>query len=416
MLAVALVLVANAAAAWAEPRTQKREKSAPESTRPPLQLYLAKGEDNACGEGCSEWIAVEGYFDRDAAARVQAFLRRHGGRKLPIYFHSPGGVQAAALAVGRQLRERGVTAGVAKTIPRGCASVVDRSDACRAAKRSSQPVAAEWRPDGTCSSACVYALIGAKVRQVPPSASLGVHTGKLVQIRISADGRVKRSSPERLSSHEKAKVAEFDAQLKRHIREMGIDAGLFEAAAKVPHEKVHYLNRDEIAAFGIDRREFVETPWHIIASSTNSIFVGKSVVQARGADRKEYRTSHVFLSCAGPRRAAIFYSRGLASDEVGKAVTVAFLVGGQKADLSQTGASSKIDAFDTGGLFARSQSYAPLDAFDAAAAGGTIDLVETDPRAAAKPPRVTKLSTQGLAEGIKVLREKCAGMERAKSG
>ena len=409
MLAAALVLAASATDAWAEPGPQKQPKSAPAAVQePPLQLYLAKGGANACGEECSEWIAAEGYFDRDSAARVQAFLRRHAGRKLAIYFHSPGGVQAAALAIGRLLRERGMTAGVAKTIPRACTSAVDRSEACRAAKRSGQPVAAEWRPDANCSSACVYALIGAKVRHVPPTARLGVHSGRLIQIQVSADGRVKTSWPQQLSSRDQAKVAEFDAQLRRYVREMGIDAGLFEAAAKVPYEKAHYLSRDEIAAFGIDAREFQETPWVVVDAAPNSIFVGKSFVEAKGADHKEFRMSLIYLSCAGPRRAAIFYSRGLATGEAGKAVKLILSIGGQNVDVSQTGHASRIDAFDTGGMFAKSQSYAPFDLFDAAAATGTIEVIEADPWTLAKPPRVTTLSTQGLAEGIKVLREKCA--------
>src|SRR5262245_6033683 len=173
VLGAALAL-ASAADAVAEPRAQKAQQKAVPAQQPPLHIYLAKGGPNACGEGCSEWIAVEGRFVSDSAARVIAFLQRHGARNLPLYFSSPGGDGKAAIAIGRFLRQRGLTAGVGKTIPHGCESDRDVSASCRAAKRSSQPVVAEWRPDGVCSSACVYALIGAKVRQVPPAARLGV--------------------------------------------------------------------------------------------------------------------------------------------------------------------------------------------------------------------------------------------------
>jgi hypothetical protein len=57
----------------------------------PVVFYVAKGEPNACGPGCREWIAAEGTFDRDAPQRLRALLNRLGQRKLPIYFHSPGG-------------------------------------------------------------------------------------------------------------------------------------------------------------------------------------------------------------------------------------------------------------------------------------------------------------------------------------
>ena len=29
----------------------------------PMIFFVAKGEPNACGPGCSEWIAAEGTFD-----------------------------------------------------------------------------------------------------------------------------------------------------------------------------------------------------------------------------------------------------------------------------------------------------------------------------------------------------------------
>jgi hypothetical protein len=39
-------------------------------------------------------------------------LRKLGSRKLPVYFHSPGGSVIAAFQIGRLLRARGLTAGV----------------------------------------------------------------------------------------------------------------------------------------------------------------------------------------------------------------------------------------------------------------------------------------------------------------
>ena len=102
VLLAAGVAFAYAADAGAQPRAQRAQQE--EQTPPkapalfdiPLQLYLAKGAPNACGEGCSEWIAVEGDFDPKAAGRVQAFLNRHGARKLPIFIQSPGGNTTAA--------------------------------------------------------------------------------------------------------------------------------------------------------------------------------------------------------------------------------------------------------------------------------------------------------------------------------
>src|SRR5712691_6807597 len=85
----------------------------PAAMPPPIAFFVAKGEPDACGRDCAEWIAAEGTFDNDAPQRLRAVLGRLGKRKLPIYFHSSGGSVAAAIAIGRLLRERGLTAGVA---------------------------------------------------------------------------------------------------------------------------------------------------------------------------------------------------------------------------------------------------------------------------------------------------------------
>ena len=407
MFAVALALW-SVADAGAQSSAQKAAKAPPlhETT---LHIYLAKGEANACGEGCSEWIAVEGRFDPAAAGRVQAFLKRHGARKLPVYFQSPGGSATAAMAIGRSLRERGLTVGVGKTVPSACASATDRSDACRAAKRSAQPVTAAWQPDASCNSACVFALLGGKVRHVPPSARLGVHSGKITFFRKTSDGRVQQLTAKDMPALHKTRMAEVDGQLRRYIRDMGIDGKLFETAAKVPHEDIYYLSRDEIAAYGIDRRAHSETPWFVAQMANKTMYVSKWIVEARGPDRKDYRVSIVLLSCLQPQRATILYLRGLASDEVGRSVTATFAIGKHRATFAFKGDGKKQDAIDTGALFLSSLATVPFDEIEAAVAHGAIGIVETHALAAREGsgPRAIELQTDGLAEGIKTLRDKC---------
>jgi hypothetical protein len=407
LLAIALALgfTVDAGARPGDQRTQKARK-APDS-KTPLRFYVAKGGRDACGEGCSTWIAAEGYFDQQADQRLRAFLKRQGARNLPIYFSSAGGNGATAIAIGRHLRQLGITAGVAKTIPHDCSPIGDQSSACRAAKRSNHPVQAEWRPDGRCNSACVYALIGGKTRHVPPSARLGVHAAKLTLIRKYSDGRERSLTAKEAPLLHKARAAEFDFQLRRYIRDMGIDRGLFETAAKVPHESVHYLTRDQIALFGIDRRDHTETGWFIAPMSANAIHVSNWIVEARGPDRKDYRTSIVSLSCSHTQRATVLYLRGLASDEVAGSVSAALAIGKHTANLAVARQQMKQDAIDTGALFSSSLAYVPFQELDAAAATGIIRVVETDRLAGTQSPRVITLSTHGLAEGIKALRSKC---------
>jgi hypothetical protein len=404
---VAILAVAGCAAGVAAESHGREQKPPQVAAKIPFQIYLAKGEANACGVGCREWIAVEGYFDGGAAERMRAFLKGQGTRKLPIYFHSPGGDVRVGMAIGRLLRERGLTAGVGTTIPRACMSANDQTAACRAAKWSGQAVAAEWRPDGACNSACVYALIGAKVRQVPPTARLGIHSVKLMIFRKYSDGRVQWMTAKQAPSLHKTKASQLNAQLRRYVRDMGVNVMLFDAAAKIPHEQVYYLSRDEIASYGIDRRQYVETPWFVIQSVNNTIRVGKAIVQARGPEHKDYRASIVLLACSRAQRAAILYLRGLASDEVGRPVTATFLIGSHKTRLFLTGAGIKQDAIDNGALFSRGRSSVPFNELEVAATAEAINVAETDPVDATRPPRVVTLSTHGLPGAVRTLRDGC---------
>src|SRR5882757_3628998 len=154
-----LILLAAPAAAQSErssnPATKAKENSA---FGAPMVFYLAKGEADVCGPGCNEWIVAEGSFDLGAAQRLRSLLTRLGKRKLPILFHSPGGLGNVAMAMGRLLREREMTAGVSQTIPDGCVAASEQ--ACQVLKRSGQTLTAELRSrGGFCASACVYALI-----------------------------------------------------------------------------------------------------------------------------------------------------------------------------------------------------------------------------------------------------------------
>jgi len=404
LVLLAALIFGYAADAAAQTKAQKTQSAPkpPAAYELPLHFYLAKGEANACGEGCSEWIAVEGRFDPGSAGRAQTFLRRHAARKLPVYFHSPGGSGPDALAIGRQLRQLGITVGVAATVPRGCASARDTAAACAAAKRSPQPVLAEWRPDATCASACVWALLGGKVRHVPPSARLGIHSGKFSLTRRWSDGRMQQVSPRDAAF--KARSAESIASTRRYIRDMGIDTALMDAALKVPHEDIRYLSRGDIAAFGIDRREFVETPWFFSEFASGSRHVSKWIVEAKGTERKHYSVSVASLTCTNLLQVSIHYVRGVASDEPAQPMSATVSLGDRKSMLYFRGAPTKRAGIDDGAVFVSATTYVTFELVEAAVAAGSIKVSEGGRTEWAQD---VSLSIHGLVEGMKILREKC---------
>jgi len=88
---------------------------------PPMQFFVASGADDACGKDCNRWIAAEGRITPDTVAGLERLLDRMGSEKLPIFFHSPGGLGYQGMALGRLLRQRGLTVGVGATVPAHCA-------------------------------------------------------------------------------------------------------------------------------------------------------------------------------------------------------------------------------------------------------------------------------------------------------
>ena len=393
MIALAAPAVAQSGGAAKE---GKKKTSAASQT--PMLFYLAKGEPDSCGPACSEWIAAEGRFEESSAQRLRAFLSRTGNRKLPIFFYSTGGLATTGSEIGRMLREREMTAGVYQTIPAGCAGASEQ--ACRALKQSGQALPSRLRNDSRCDSACVFALIGAKVRQVPPAARLGIHSIKLAVQWGTAPGHSERQ----MESYERKRLAEINAKYRRYVQEMKVDTRLFDLILQVPHESIHYLSRDEIAQFGIDSREFQETRWDAPDLGTPELWGLKFFVERPAKDRKELHTSFLRISCQSLQRVSLTYFRNAGSDEPGSGTAMKLAAGDRVATLSRFGSVVKLDAVEPGASFI---SWATLSSFEFLEAVAASDRIELTEPGAADAPRVTKLSTAGLSQTVSALRARC---------
>jgi len=330
-----------------------------------------------------------------------------GQRKLPIYFHSPGGSVDAGLAIGRLLRERRMTAGVARTVPLGCDPTKEQEAACDSLKRSGRELMAELRTARTlCNSSCVYALIGAAVREVAPGARIGVHEialGRYDERGIAAPLDRKNLSPEQLKQ-----LRAEEARLARYIGEMGIDKALFEAAAQIGHERVRYLSLDEIARFGIDRREFQESRWMVDEGPPGPLAVIKFVVEAKGSDRgsepKQFRTTLMRLTCGRPGEIRVQYSRELASSD--KPASIAVTTHNDAFVLAPPRAKPMLGYNDV--VIEDRLARVPVAFFEEAAAGDAIELKQApDIAMPDRAPPLTRLSTHGLSASIGALALRC---------
>jgi hypothetical protein len=176
---------------------------------------------------------------------------------------------------------------------------------------------------------------------------------------------------------------------------------------------MHFLSRDEIAQFGIDRSGFRETrwtamdwPWAGMEWPPQPFSVVKFVVEAGGEKRKQYRAAAIRLSCAGPERVALRYFRKMASTETAVAGSIELSVEGDKLSFPRAASMSKIDPLESGWFEARYTS-APFAFFEAAATRDSIDIVESDPLETTPPPRIIKLSTDGLPKALERLKKAC---------
>ena len=213
-----------------------------------------------------------------------------------------------------------MTAGVGRTIPRGCDPLQEHEATCDDVKRTGRELLAELRTARTlCNSACVYALIGAAVREVAAGARIGVH--EIALGRYDERGQPAPLDRKNLSAEQLRQLRAEEARIARYVAEMGIDKGLFEAATQIVHERIRYLSHDEIARFGIDRREFQESRWMVDEGPPGPLAVIKFVVEAkagrtRRGEPKQYRTTLIRLTCgrhAG--EVGVEYGRELASSD-----------------------------------------------------------------------------------------------------
>ncbi len=382
-----------------ESRDEAKKDKPHREKPPPIAFFLAKGEPGSCGPGCSEWIAADGTFDTKAAERFRAFLKRFGKQVPPIYFHSPGGSLSDSMVIGRLMRERGMRAGIGRTIPRGCDPTQDREAICDELKRSGRELLAELRTiDTLCNSACVYALIGGAQREVAPGARLGVHTMAFAEKNLEG---VLTSREGPLTRLEQEQLKMMKARLARYIADMGIEEGLFKAADEVTHDRVRYISRDEIARFGIDRRDFQESRW--TPNEGRSFAIYKFITEGRG-EPKTYRTTRIRLACTRSREIGVQLSRELTS---------AAAAGGPVAMTSAAGdivlppGRGKPTLGYNDILMEDRYTVAPPSFFEEAARGESIELIAAGRAPGEDAPRPMKISTAGLASAVKALLQSC---------
>jgi hypothetical protein len=358
----------------------------------PMAFYVATGAPDSCGPGCNRWIAVEGQIDANAASRFRKFLQRVKDRNLPIYFASPGGNVDQAIAMGGMLRERGAVAHVGRTVARECGFEAQDSAPCLKVKQSGAEMHADlWTRGAICVSACPYLILGAPTREIAADAVVGVHSARVV---VAFTGGTPTREM-RAAATERGRER-IDRSLTSYFKRMGAETALLDLAHTVRFEDMHVLTREEIVRFGIDRRDFVETPWTFENAARGVVY--KTLTQRDGADGV-YRTTHWRLFCMDGDRFELDYQRQAAGNAA--LLPTISISNAPSTSLYFRPPPAKRQGVEIWGL---SLTKAAFRTFTEAP---RFDFTETSLADGRRLARTTRLSSEGLASALEKLTVTC---------
>lgn len=199
--------------------------ASPVQAAPAMTFKLTPtGNLDRCRNRCPLVIAAEGEIRANTPQTFARFIRknlRQRRMRAVVFVHSPGGLVVASMKLGRLFRKL------------GAAVVVARVRAPANGRGKTVFVS------GRCFSACVYALMGAKKRVVPPQSSLVVHRMFVYELLGNAEG----GPPTRQKTYRNPKLYK---DLTRYARMMGVSSRVIHAAESTPANEVRVISRREL--------------------------------------------------------------------------------------------------------------------------------------------------------------------------
>lgn len=194
---------------------------------------VSVGDPARCRGGCPAVIAAEGEITDQTPAEFTEFVRSNVGRSdlhAIVFLDSPGGKVVAAMELGRIWRRLGI------------AAIVGRANA-------SDPGSTSQFLAARCLSACVYALIGAKKRVIPPASIVGIHRMFFYEDQggVMGEGGVVRRHYDN---------GGMKAMLSNYTSRMGVSPALIAMAERISSDSIHVLSRSEIARYNLGSARF----------------------------------------------------------------------------------------------------------------------------------------------------------------
>ena len=190
---------------------------------PPMTFEtVAVGNPAQCGAQCVRVIVARGEIVANTPEQFLEFARRHGARdtrmRAVIFVDSPGGLVVSSMRLGLLFRQLGAAAVVGRVNPGGGPNAFYSA---------------------TCASACVYALMGAKKRIVPPQSRIVLH-------RMFAFERFGGYGDQPSGLQKTYSNRTLEAQLSRYARTMGVSPEVIRAAESIQPEAIKVVSQAEL--------------------------------------------------------------------------------------------------------------------------------------------------------------------------
>jgi hypothetical protein len=193
---------------------------------------ISVGNPAQCGQRCPAVIEAEGEIGDQTPAQFLEFVRENVGQgnlHAVVFLDSPGGKVAASMQLGRAFRRIGAAVIIARADPDGSRGLNSFVGA-------------------RCLSACVYALIGARKRVIPPESFVGIH-----RMFAYVDGVDARGDVERYRLYDNGAMRSV---LSRYTGMMGVSPALITMAEHISSDHIHILTRREIARYRLGSSRF----------------------------------------------------------------------------------------------------------------------------------------------------------------
>ena len=191
-------------------------------------------------------VYVDGRIDAGAPDRLSKALAGIGG-KIAVWLNSPGGNLFAGMQLGRIIRKHGAST-----------HIIDY--------RTLLP--------GECYSACSLAFLGGVYRYANNGAHYGVHRASLQAGPTAGDRDLGQ---------------DLSAAIRSYIREMGVDARLFDLWVKAAPDEMYLLSQQQAKDLGVVNNGRKPSEWSVVA------FPGGTRLQGQQATADG--TGMVYFSC-----------------------------------------------------------------------------------------------------------------------